>query len=270
MKKCNCVLCSFENPKPTATAIVIKDQKLLVAKRATDPFLGQWDFPGGYVNKNETIEESLVRELKEELNTGAALHYIGAFTGTASYQNFIYPVINFAYLAELSGTIKLNTEENSRLKWVPIKSLKTIAFDSNRKILQYLKQKLVFDLKEVNHLVSQLDPTAHVDEQSIYKTLLGGYVSRVTDRGKLVGMGWIFPRQTLLRKQAVVEDMIVDEKYRGKGLGEKILKDLLSWAKKEGVEVVELTTNPKRIAANRLYQKLGFRLHPTNHYLLKL
>ena len=83
-------------------------------------------------------------------------------------------------------------------------------------------------------------------------------------------MGWIFPRQTLLRHQAVIEDMIVDETYRGKGLGRKILLDLIEWAKKQGVEVVELTTNPKRIAANELYKSVGFQLHPTNHYLLRL
>ena len=85
-----------------------------------------------------------------------------------------------------------------------------------------------------------------------------------------MGMGWIFPRRTLLRKQAVVEDMIVNEKYRGRGLGEKILLDLISWAKKQKIEVIELTTNSKRVAANSLYQKIGFKLHPTNHYLLNL
>ena len=64
--------------------------------------------------------------------------------------------------------------------------------------------------------------------------------------------------------------MIVDERHRGKGLGEKILLDLIRWAKNNGVEVVELTTNPKRLAANALYQKVGFKLHETNHYLLNL
>ena len=95
-------------------------------------------------------------------------------------------------------------------------------------------------------------------------------MSTVEEGGEFIGMGWIFPRQTMLRRQAVIEDMIVDDRYRGKGLGEKILLDLLRWAKSNGVEVVELTTNPKRIAANALYQKVGFKLHETNHYLLKL
>ena len=83
-------------------------------------------------------------------------------------------------------------------------------------------------------------------------------------------MGWIFPRTTLLRKQAVIEDMIVDEKHRGKGYGRTILKNLICWAENNGIEVIELTTNPKREAANALYKSEGFQLHETNHYLLNL
>ena len=83
-------------------------------------------------------------------------------------------------------------------------------------------------------------------------------------------MGWIFPRQTMLRNQAVIEDMIVDDNQRGKGYGKEIVLDLIKWAKNNGVEMIELTSNPKRIAANELYKKVGFNLHPTNHYLMKL
>jgi 8-oxo-dGTP pyrophosphatase MutT (NUDIX family)/predicted GNAT family N-acyltransferase len=270
MKKCDCLLCKFENPKPTATAIVIKDQKLLVAKRAEEPFKGDWDFFGGYIGKNETPEEALKREVKEELGVDCDLTYVGTFTGTASFKDFEYPIVNFAYLTEIKGNLKLDKKENSAFSWVPIKDLKTIAFDSNQKILKFVKKKFVYDLEVVKSLVNQLDSSAKVNEESLYKAMFNGFVSKIEEHGKLVGMGWIFPRQTLLRKQAVVEDMIVDESQRGKGYGEKILLNLIDWAKKQGVEVVELTTNPKRIAANGLYQKVGFKLHVTNHYLLNL
>ena len=270
MKKCDCPLCKFENPKITATAVIIKNQKILVAKRNEEPFKGQWDFWGGYVQKNETPEQGLKREIKEELGVACNAILIGSFTGTATFKDYKFPVLSFAYLTELKGEPKLNKKENSKLAWVPIKSIKTIAFDSNLKILQFIRDKLVFDLAKVKKLVYQLDPSAQVNEQSLYKAMFNGYIAKVEEKGKLLGLGWIFPRQTLLRRQAVVEDMIVDESQRGKGLGEKILLDLIDWAKKQGVEVVELTTNPKRIAANALYQKVGFKLHPTNHYLLNL
>lgn len=272
MKKCQCDLCKFENPKPTATAIIIKDQKLLVAKRKLkgEPFYGKWDFIGGFLQKGETPEVALKREIKEELGVNSTLTYVDSFTGTSYYRDYHFPVTTSAYLTELEGKIKLNKKENSELAWKSIKSLKTIAFDSNQKILKYIKKQYLYNLAEVRKLISQLDPSAKVNEQSLYKAALNGYVSKVYIKGKLVGMGWIFPRQTLLRRQAVVEDMIVDKKYRGKGLGEKILLDLIAWAKTKEVEVVELTTNPKRIAANNLYQKVGFWHHETNHYLLNL
>jgi len=65
MKKCDCDLCKFENPKVSTAAVIIRDQKLLVAKRVEEPFKGKWDFMGGYMQKNETPEETLKREIKE-------------------------------------------------------------------------------------------------------------------------------------------------------------------------------------------------------------
>ncbi len=270
MKKCDCLLCRFNNPKPSTTGIIIRDGKLLVAKRVHEPYKGEWDFLGGYIEESETPEEAHIREIKEELGARCEITFLGSFPGTGQYNDFEYPVLNFAYLTELKGEIKLNKKENSELEWVPIKDLKTIAFDSNQKILKFLKEKFLYDLKKVKDLITQLDPSAIINEQSLYKAILDGYISKIEENGEIVGMGWIFPRQTMLRKQAVVEDMIVNDRYRGKGLGKKILRDLIIWAKKQKVEVVELTTNPKRVAANSLYQKVGFKLHETNHYLLKL
>jgi len=100
--------------------------------------------------------------------------------------------------------------------------------------------------------------------------VIDGHIEQIYEEDTLMGMGWLFVRQTMLRKQAVVEDLIVDEVCRGKGYGTKIMLALHEWAKDRGIEVIELTTNPKRVAANELYQKLGYNLHPTNHYLFKV
>ncbi len=269
-KKNECRSCAFENPKPCVTAVCMRDNKILVARRNEEPFKDAWDFIGGYIQKDETPEQALRREIKEELGVESKLTYIDTFTGTASFEGNHYPIISLLYFAELEGNIVLN-EENSEVAWIPLHELTTIAFDSNEKILAYLKKRFIYDIDNIKALIAQLDSTALVNEASLYKAMLEGYVSiEKNEEEKVVGMGWIFPRQTLLRKQAVIEDMIVDEKYRGKGIGEKILKDLIRWAKEQGVEVIELTTNPKRVAANALYQKVGFSLHETNHYLLKL
>lgn len=267
-----CELCAFNTPKGTATAVFVKNGALLLVKRNQNPYKGKWDLPGGYMNQGETPEETLRREMKEELGVNITCDFIGWFPGTASWKGKSYAVISHAHLAEFKGIVKLDKKENTNFTWVPLAEISPskIAFDSNQAIVRMLKKRFTIDYPTLVNLVAQLDSSAVVSEINFYRALLNGYVSKKMLKGKLVGVGWIFPRRTLLRKQAVVEDMIVDESQRGKGLGEAILLDLLSWAKKQGIEVVELTTNPRRIAANALYQKIGFKLHPTNHYLYRV
>jgi len=141
MKKCDCELCKFENPKVTVTAVIIKDGKILVLKRNEEPFKGEWDFTGGYLQKDETPEEALKREVREELGVDCELTFLGYFTGTASYHDYEFPIINITYYANLVGEIKLDKEENSEMAWVPISELKTVAFDSNQKILKVVKER---------------------------------------------------------------------------------------------------------------------------------
>ena len=127
-----------------------------------------------------------------------------------------------------------------------------------------------FKIQEVRKLVKQLDPTAKVHARVLRIAQQDGYCATVMRDGKLIGMGWIFARQTLLRRQAVIEDMIVDAEWRRQGVATEVMQKLITWAKQQKIDVIELITNPKRVAANRFYRKTGFRLHKTNHYLLRL
>ena len=268
----NCELCNFKNPKATVTAIVIQGNKVLFLKRNEEPFKNMWDLPGGYMQEAESPEEALKREIKEELNIiDVKLTFIKALSGIAHWKKEKFPILNHIFLAEINSDIKLS-EENSDFQFIDLKSIniEEISFDSNQEIIKYLQKDFVFDLDLVKELTQQLDSSATVNEQSLYKAILNGFISKIYEGDKLIGMGWIFVRQTMLRKQAVVEDMIVDDAHRGKGYGKKMLLELIDWAKKEGIDTIELTSNPKRIAANELYKKAGFKLHPTNHYLYNI
>lgn len=264
----NCELCNFRNPKGCVTAVIIQNGRLLLLKRNEEPFKGMWDFLGGYMQEMEIPEETVLREVEEEIGLQGKATFIKCFPGYAYWKGEKFPIISHAFLVEIEGEIKLN-EENSDYAWAPIAEIDSVAFDSNTDILKFIKEKFAFDLDRIKELVKQLDSSAEVKEYSLYKAVLEGYLATEYDNGILVGMGWAFPRQTLLRKQAVVEDMIVDESQRGKGLGFKILDSVIQQAKADGCEMIELTTNPKREAANKLYQKYGFQLHVTNHYLYK-
>ena len=69
---------------------------------------------------------------------------------------------------------------------------------------------------------------------------------------------------------AHVEDVVVDSKARGRGVGELIMRELVSMAREARADQVTLTSRPSREAANRLYRRLGFALGQTNYYSLGL
>lgn len=74
----------------------------------------------------------------------------------------------------------------------------------------------------------------------------------------------IFPIPTGLR--AWIEDVVVDESARGKGVGEALTLEALRLATAEGARSVDLTSRPSREAANRLYQRLGFEPRDSRLY----
>jgi ribosomal protein S18 acetylase RimI-like enzyme len=70
--------------------------------------------------------------------------------------------------------------------------------------------------------------------------------------------------------RSIIEDVIVDEKMRRRGLGEALVREAIELARESGAEGVALTSNPRREAANLLYQSMGFQLRQTNPYFFKL
>lgn len=67
-------------------------------------------------------------------------------------------------------------------------------------------------------------------------------------------------------KKAWIEDVVVDSSYRQQGIGHKLIETALKKAKELHLTSVNLTSRPARIAANLLYQKIGFKQRDTNVY----
>ena len=70
--------------------------------------------------------------------------------------------------------------------------------------------------------------------------------------------------------KAWIEDVVVDEKYRGQGLSKQLVTHAVRFVKEQGIPLIMLTSNPTRIAANKLYQKLCFEQKQTNVYRMNL
>ena len=67
-----------------------------------------------------------------------------------------------------------------------------------------------------------------------------------------------------------IEDVIVQEAFRGQGLGERLLDTLIEIARKQEIANITLNSSPKRIAARNLYLKKGFYLRDTGVFRLDL
>lgn len=63
-----------------------------------------------------------------------------------------------------------------------------------------------------------------------------------------------------------IEDVIVDEKSRGQNIAKRLMLTAFERAKELGIKQINLTSSPKRLAANQLYKGLGFELVETNFY----
>ncbi len=70
--------------------------------------------------------------------------------------------------------------------------------------------------------------------------------------------------------KAWIEDVVVDEVFRGQGLSKLLVAHAIGFVKSQSIPLLMLTSNPKRIAANKLYQAMGFERKETNVYRMKL
>ena len=101
--------------KNVVAAIIKKNNQYLIVQRNRNKYLGlKWEFPGGKVHDNETFEEALSREIKEELNITINMHEKIA---EEKYKDEkIDIVLHYFLCSQKSGTIKLNEHED--LAWV--------------------------------------------------------------------------------------------------------------------------------------------------------
>lgn len=125
----------------------------------------------------------------------------------------------------------------------------------------------------INGLLLQLSQTAREISSTRLKKLLkdkNTYFCFAVLDGEIAGMGTLLFLHAPSSFRARVEDVVIGKKFRGKGIGKKLMMHLIRVAKKTRVLTIDLTSGPSRIAANRLYRSLGFEKRKTNVYRMIL
>jgi ribosomal protein S18 acetylase RimI-like enzyme len=118
-------------------------------------------------------------------------------------------------------------------------------------------------------LLPQLSASAPIPDAAAVKEIVSSPATTVLaarDEEGIVGLLTLalFRAPTGLR--AWIEDVVVDEAVRGRGIGEALTREAVRLAGERGARTVDLTSRPSREAANRMYEKAGFRKRETNVY----
>jgi 8-oxo-dGTP diphosphatase len=139
-KRLVCQTCSFifyQDPKVVAGAIFTLNGGVVLLKRGVEPAMGKWVFPGGYVDRGETVEEAALRETREESQLEIV---IGSLLNVYSYPRS--PNIIIVYAARIAGgklaagdeSVEAATFLPGDIPW------DDLAFDSTRDALkEYIK-----------------------------------------------------------------------------------------------------------------------------------
>jgi GNAT superfamily N-acetyltransferase len=90
------------------------------------------------------------------------------------------------------------------------------------------------------------------------------------DGDEVVGTTTVIVYTTPFWIKARLDEVVVDEAARGKGVGAALVRAALDVARAKDVQVVELQSGLQREAANRLYPRMGFKLRETNVYRIVL
>ncbi|HEV3400945.1 MAG TPA: GNAT family N-acetyltransferase [Acidimicrobiales bacterium] len=122
----------------------------------------------------------------------------------------------------------------------------------------------------VGRLVPQLSRSAVIPDDRELAEIVDSpasilLVARDAD-GTIVGSLTLVVFRIPTGVRAWIEDVVVDEEARGRGVGEALSREALSRAAAAGARTVDLTSRPSREAANRLYRRLGFVERETNVY----
>jgi GNAT superfamily N-acetyltransferase len=112
-------------------------------------------------------------------------------------------------------------------------------------------------------------PTAEVLEDVLRCEATTLLVARDGAHGPVIGTACVVVYRTPSRLHGRLENVIVDDPARGRGVGAALISEAVRRAREAGCSVIELNTNPRREVANRLYQRLDFERHHTNNYWIK-
>jgi 8-oxo-dGTP diphosphatase len=190
---------TYDHPRPALTVdmviFTLRGDRLqvLLVRRSSEPFAGEWALPGGFVEMDESLETAAARELKEE--TGALDAYLEQlYTYGEPQRDPRGRVVSVAYYALLPADVHIRAEGGSdatETRWFQVEALPALAFD-HAEIVSYALRRLRYKL-EYSAVGFQLLPDhfSLSELQHTYEIILGESLDKRNFRRRILESGII-------------------------------------------------------------------------------
>jgi 8-oxo-dGTP diphosphatase len=123
----------FADPKVAAAVLVEVDGRVLLVRRANDPYRGLWTLPAGFVNKGEDPAKAAARECLEE--TGLSVKVTRVLDVIAGREHKRGADFIIVYLAEVISGELMPSDDADAVEWFTRNNLPPLAFTATQKIL---------------------------------------------------------------------------------------------------------------------------------------
>lgn len=118
--------------------------------------------------------------------------------------------------------------------------------------------------------MGQLTQSSRLTPERLSEVVNNAFLFVAKDGDTIVGCATLCPFVSPTGRKASIEDVVVSTEYRGRSIGRKLVEAAIEKAKEFSPVTIQLTSRPSRVAANRLYQSMGFTRKDTNFYYLKV
>ena len=138
----SCKFVFYQNSKPTASALIIDEDKVLLGRRNIEPSKGMWDIPGGFLEPGEHPEDGMRREIMEETGLQVKIVDMLGFI-MDDYGEDKQPTLNICYIVKKASETERPGDDLEELKWFKISELpEEIAFKNGHEMLEKLREYL--------------------------------------------------------------------------------------------------------------------------------
>lgn len=127
-------------------------------------------------------------------------------------------------------------------------------------------------LEEIKSLMSQLSDRVIFSETGLMMVLkdTSCHLYVILEEDHVIGCATLCIFHSPTGTKASIEDVVVSSDHRGQHLGKKLMEFVLDQARQLAPIELHLTSNPKHVATNKLYQFLGFQKKETNCYRMMI